>query len=226
MSIMEFTPKRKRDEFEPDCKKIKNFIDETTREELTDSNEWPQYSHPDGGIVKITPWGSLRQFQDPITGETMTKFEDMSFSDYTFQNNNKIDDIYNNVNQQTTPSMPSTPQSLYQSQPTAKQQTRPYASHNMPRDDVKTPNRRFSPDCEAESYVRDGYQGITPPPPSVEQRHYSHMQQPQPQRGTPSHEFQQEHENYFGMNETSGEEFDCTGIGYSPEFDDDDDEMM
>lgn len=73
--------KRKRDDFDSDSKKVKNL----EPNEYETSNEWPIYNHPEGGIIKITPWGSLRQYQD-ANGEMVTKFEDVSFQDYPFDN--------------------------------------------------------------------------------------------------------------------------------------------
>ncbi|EGV64952.1 hypothetical protein PSN45_005307 [Yamadazyma tenuis] len=75
--------KRKID-YSSTCKK-KN-IDEATQKLYSSSNEWPIYNHPDGGIIKITPWGSIRQFE--INGEVITKFEDMAFNDYNFAGTN------------------------------------------------------------------------------------------------------------------------------------------
>ncbi|EGW29943.1 uncharacterized protein SPAPADRAFT_144303 [Spathaspora passalidarum NRRL Y-27907] len=187
---MSYTTKRGREDFEPDTKKIKNYINQQSHQEITESNEWPQFAHPEGGIVKITPWGSLRQFVDPISGESITKFEDMSFEDYTFKASN-VEDIYT-VKHQEPPSMPSTPQSLYQTH--SYQPNTRFASHNMPGGNSPL---RLSPECEAEGYLRDGYRG----------------QQAQQQ-------FEQEHENYFGMHDQQ-EEFDCSEINYSIE----DDEM-
>lgn len=48
------------------------------------SEEWPVYDHPQGGSVKITPWGCLRQCIDSTLGAQVTRFEDSSFSDYDF----------------------------------------------------------------------------------------------------------------------------------------------
>ena len=58
-----YTPKRKREDVESYQKKVKN-ASEREKQAYSTSEEWPVYSHPEGGIVKITPWGSLRQFQD------------------------------------------------------------------------------------------------------------------------------------------------------------------
>lgn len=71
--------KRKFTDSESNKKKV---IDETTQKLYTTSNEWPIYNHPDGGIIKVTPWGSIRQFK--INDETVTKFEDKNFQDYSF----------------------------------------------------------------------------------------------------------------------------------------------
>ncbi|RLV92953.1 hypothetical protein JA1_002899 [Spathaspora sp. JA1] len=199
--------KRGRDDFESDTKKVKNFINQQSHQEITESNEWPQFAHPEGGIIKITPWGSLRQFVDPISGESITKFEDMSFEDYTFQASN-VEDIYS-VQQSQQPSMPSTPQSLYQTH--SYQQNTRFASHNMPGSNSPL---RLSPECEAEGYLRDGYHGVRQPQSSAQQTPSPEVQGKQQQQ-----QFEQEHENYFGMHEHQ-EEFDCSEINYSIEEDD------
>lgn len=134
--------KRKRDDIEGDVKKTKN-------EDVVSSNEWPMYAHPDGGLVKITPWGSLRQYTDPITGELISKFEDTSFHEHQFNMANmnaEVDDM--SIDPTSSQVMPPTPQSIQQCQ-------------------LLTPSNNYS---DAESYVLNGYEG-----------------------------FNQEHENYFGM---------------------------
>lgn len=47
------------------------------------SDEWPIYSHPQGGWVKFTPWGSVRMTVNE-QGEIVNKFEDVSFHDTSF----------------------------------------------------------------------------------------------------------------------------------------------
>lgn len=157
---MNFASKRKRDDTESDAKKIKNLVE---NEQYTNSNEWPVYSHPQGGLVKITPWGCLRQYTNPQTGELITKFEDSSFADYSFKPT------------QTYDTMPSTPQSLYQSLSAPPSAAHPGQDHQ---DHQMSSPIRVSPSSEAETYVVQGYQAETPP----------HQDQ-----------FEQEHENYFGM---------------------------
>jgi hypothetical protein len=51
--------------------------------ESASSDEWPIYQHPQGGWVKFTPWGSVRMTIND-QGETVSKFEDVSFHDTTF----------------------------------------------------------------------------------------------------------------------------------------------
>lgn len=127
-----FTSKRKRDD---DGEKKTKAMTPLEREHsvVTSSNEWPVYNHPDGGTIKITPWGSLRQFVNPATGEQVTKFEDVSFSDYSFQP------------LQPSPyyDMPTTPVSMSVS------------NRSSP---VPQPHEMLvSPSCEVESYVINGY---------------------------------------------------------------------
>ncbi|KAI3406573.2 hypothetical protein KGF56_000705 [Candida oxycetoniae] len=190
--------KRKNEDFDGDYKKIKSL----TTEDLMNSNpEWPQFIHPDGGLVKITPWGSIRQFVDPITNETMTKFEDCGFDDYSFRSQS-VEKIY---------STPNTPQSLYQQQPPPQQLNQQsqqkgnnsvsYVSRKSSFNNSNSGNitrMNLSPSAEVEGYVVDGYSS-------------SPLKQKSPQQ----EQFCQEHENYFGMTE-----LDC---GYS---NDEEDEVM
>lgn len=159
MPEMSLTTKRKRDANVSDTKKTKNLLSEKERQEYATSNEWPVYNHPDGGTIKITPWGSLRQYQDS-NGQNVTKFEDLSFQDYSFEGS-KLNNIYE--------FMPNTPQSLCQ--------------NGSP-----SPDRiKLSPGDEAEHYVINGYEEVSPISENKE--------------GFINHEpyFSQEHENYFGM---------------------------
>ena len=113
----------------------------TKPDQITSETEWPQFIHPDGGIIKITPWGTLRQFIDPKTNETITKFEDCSLEDYSFKLES-IEKLY-----QT----PNTPQSIYH---TAGQDN----IMNTPQIGNNNLNRfTISPGTEAESYVIEGY---------------------------------------------------------------------
>ncbi|KAJ8143539.1 hypothetical protein OY671_003341 [Metschnikowia pulcherrima] len=131
---MSFVAKRKRDA-EPDSNKKPTF-GEKEQEILSQTNEWPMYNHPDGGTVKITPWGSLRQWIDPATGQANTKFEDASFSEISFAMSP------NNVHNQCY-DLPTTPMSLNPSS----------SSRSSP-----APDRfNFSPTNEAELYVIEGY---------------------------------------------------------------------
>lgn len=133
---MSFVAKRKRDA-EPEQKKPKAAFGEKEREILSQENEWPVYNHPDGGTVKITPWGSLRQWTDPVTGLTNTKFEDASFLDVSFEMSP------NNVNNQCY-ELPTTPMSL----------TGPNSGRSSPHSGERF---NFSPTNEAELYIVEGY---------------------------------------------------------------------
>lgn len=156
---MNFASKRKRDEVEPDTKKVKNFINEKERQEYSSSNEWPIYNHPEGGIVKITPWGSVRQFVD-AGGNTVTKFEDINFQDISFVNSQTAN-VYD---------MPSTPVSM-------NQNVNSFSSPST----YDVDGIKLSPSDEAENYVINGYGRL--------QGNGAQQQQ----------QFQQEQENYFGM---------------------------
>lgn len=130
---MSFVNKRKREAPEPDMKKSKAVVSEREKELYSLLEEWPVYNHPEGGTVKITPWGSLRQYVDSNTGEVVTKFEDASFSDLTFPN----------AAQNPYFELPSTPMSLNMS--------------NSSRSSPMPEKLPFSPSSEAEQYVLDGY---------------------------------------------------------------------
>lgn len=128
--------------FEDSGQMKKKNIDEVTQQLTSNSNEWPIYSHPDGGVIKITPWGSIRQYE--VNGEVVTKFEDMSFNDYDFSaasaavaaaaaaaknTNNGNDSMGVNENYNELPQTPQSIQSI-----------------------------RLSPSDEAEQYVIRGYE--------------------------------------------------------------------
>lgn len=178
---MDFVNKRKRDAPEPDTKKIKAPFGEKEKELFSLSEEWPVYNLPEGGTVKITPWGSLRLWTDPQTGETITRFEDASFSDLAFQTANvgtMGGSYYNGPQGQNHASaqpnacyeLPSTPMSLNMS------------SNSSPAPE----NMTFSPTSEAELYVVDGYR---------------HNGNNGAAGQTVGQQFSQEQENFFGMEE-------------------------
>lgn len=127
---MEYAPKRKSDGLD-DPKKLKNYVNEREREAYTSSKDWPVYLLPGGGILKVSPWGLVKQIPNPATGEMITKFEDTSFQDYSFDSE-AVNSIYE---------MPSTPQSLC---PPSRASPSPASL-------------RLSPSDEAELYVMDGY---------------------------------------------------------------------
>lgn len=131
---MSFASKRKRDAESDTNKKA---LGEKQRELLAQTEEWPMYAHPDGGTVKMTPWGSLRQWTDPMTGLSHTKFEDASFLDLSFAMSAQ------NANLQCY-DLPSTPMSM----------NAPSLARSSP-----SPMDRIhlSPSTEAEQYVIDGY---------------------------------------------------------------------
>ena len=69
-------------------RKIESENAETKRARaLLDSDEgdnWPVYVHPQGGTVKFSPWGSIREWIDPVTGQAGCKFEDTAFVNSMF----------------------------------------------------------------------------------------------------------------------------------------------
>lgn len=162
--------KRKREASEPDMKKSKAIVGEKEKELYSLSDEWPVYNHPEGGTIKITPWGSLRQYVDPQSGETVTSFEDASFSDLTFANSAQ-NQYYE---------LPSTPMSLNMSS----------SSRSSPVPEKMS----FSPSCEAELYVVDGYRSGGPNGCYQGANNAAGQTVGQQQ-------FSQEQEHYFGMME-------------------------
>lgn len=141
-----YTGKRKREE-DDEAKRAKQVSERAAIE----GQDWPVYNHPEGGVVKITPWGSLRQFVND-KGETVTKFEDKEFHDLRFE----PQDYY-----------PQTPQSLYP------------ATNPLPVPQAKTFGLfDLSPSNEVEGYVMDGYNrgynGLTPPPQQQFEREHEH----------------------------------------------------
>lgn len=132
--------KRRRDDEEEDLKRSRMSI-ERQAEEL----EWPIYNHPEGGIVKVTPWGILRQYTD-ANGNAITSFEDKDFSELKME---PPETLY----------YPLTPQSFC-------------PTHNaLPPPQAKQFGQfQLSPSNEVEGYVVDGYQ-LTTPPQQYEQEH-------------------------------------------------------
>lgn len=138
--------KRRREDEDMDSKRARAVLE---KEEA--GLEWPVYNHPEGGIVKITPWGMLRQYRD-ANGHEVTRFEDKEFSELRFEP------------PEPTTQYPLTPQSLNYYNPLPTPQAKSFGGFDL------------SPSNEVESYVMEGYQGMTPP-----------------------QQYEQEHEHYFGM---------------------------
>lgn len=128
--------KRKRDTSELESKRTKAQVGDRERQLISLSDEWPIYSHPNGGTVKITPWGSLRQYVDPQTGEQVTKFEDVTFNDLSF-----AQPPYHGDSQWYE--LPLTPMSLN--------------GLSSVRSSPAIGDMRLSPSNEAEQYVVEGY---------------------------------------------------------------------
>lgn len=147
----------------------KKTIDEITK--LANENQdWPIYNHPNGGIIKITPWGSIRQFE--LKGEVITKFEDMSFSDYDFTNLSlpyKTKSVDGNITSNILNSSDSSIMNL--SSTWNSDQDTSYSSYELP----CTPQSiKLSPGDEVEQYVLSGYNDM-------------------------DYQYNNEQENYFGM---------------------------
>lgn len=153
----------------------KKNIDEVTQKLYSTSNEWPVYSHPNGGIIKITPWGSIRQFE--LNGEMITKFEDMAFSDYNF-----TPAISNTKNLNTMTSNSSLNSSLNSNNVVSQtiQTTQP-TYNDLPQTPQSIQSIKLSPSEEAENYVMKGYEN--------DQFQYNHN----------NNQYTKEPEHYFGM---------------------------
>ncbi|KAG5419523.1 hypothetical protein I9W82_003291 [Candida metapsilosis] len=189
--------KRRNDnDFETNQQRFKTM---TQEEAINSTTEWPQFIHPDGGIVKISPWGSIREYVDPKTNETVTKFEDCNFEEYSFKSET-VEKLY-----QT----PDTPQSLYQ------------RSSNQSNESGATvgggggggggsSNHQFtlSPSNEVEGYVVDGYG-----------RYQGNDDISLSSVHDVTHQYPVEQENYFGIAGEQMEEFDCS-------YNEDEDEKM
>ncbi|CAK9442310.1 uncharacterized protein LODBEIA_P60530 [Lodderomyces beijingensis] len=95
------TKRRTNDASSEDHRRKTALLDETL---INSDPEWPQFHSPEGGIIKITPWGVIRQSIDPHTGEILsTKFEDSTLSELQFTNA-KTEALYSMP--------PSTPESI------------------------------------------------------------------------------------------------------------------
>lgn len=160
----------------------KKNIDEVTQKLYSSSNDWPVYSHPSGGIIKITPWGSIRQFE--LNGEMVTKFEDMAFSDYNFTPaicNTKT------LNTMTSNS------SLNSSNVVNQQAQASEATYNdLPQTPQSIQSVRLSPREEAENYVLRGYEN--------DQFQYNNG----------NNQYTKEPEHYFGMIDDDYEDNDMS----------------
>ncbi|KAI5970149.1 hypothetical protein CANMA_000760 [Candida margitis] len=173
--------KRRNDDFEVNQQRFKNM---TQEEAINSTTEWPQFIHPDGGIVKISPWGSIREYTDPKTNETITKFEDCNFEEYSFKSET-VEKLY-----QT----PDTPQSLYH------RNTNQSHDHNNPATTANSSSRfTLSPSNEVEGYVVDGYG-----------RHQNDDAVSFSSANDMTHQYPVEQENYFGIGGEQMEEFDCS----------------
>jgi hypothetical protein len=118
--------KRKLDEDEVPQKK---FINEKDQQLYSTSDEWPIYYHPQGGYIKITPWGSLRITTND-NGEIIQKFQDCSFDELEWNFPEPQPQQQFQQQPHSQPQLPSTPQSI---------------------------NITLSPDTDAENYVIDGF---------------------------------------------------------------------
>lgn len=155
---MNASTKRSRNDSCIDAKKARPSVESV-------SDDWPVYGHPQGGTVKITPWGCLRLYLDPILGQEVTKFEESTFSTIDFGTPVSPEASPQQSQSEYTPrdvdmsEMPPTPQSIH-----------------YRRAIVPSPFE-FSPSSEAEGYLREGYMSHSSPAQeySHEQEHYLGM---------------------------------------------------
>lgn len=173
---------KRRIEESQSCKK-KN-IDEVTQQLYSSSNDWPVYNHPDGGIIKITPWGSIRQFE--LNGEMVTKFEDMSFTDYNFTPAIRNNASYND-SADTPLSNASSHSNLNNNQDSHHRNGSDGSNEQqeLPQTPQSIQSIRLSPCDEAENYIMKGYENV-------------HHQTSNNGSGN-EFQFAQEPEHYFGM---------------------------
>ena len=188
--------KRRNDnDFETNQQRFKTM---TQEEAINSTTEWPQFIHPDGGIVKISPWGSIREYVDPKTNETVTKFEDCNFEEYSFKSET-VEKFY-----QT----PDTPQSLYHR--SSNQSNESGSAVGCGGGGGGSSNHQFmlSPSNEVEGYVVDGYGQYQGNDDISLSSAYN-----------VTHQYPVEQENYFGAASEQMEEFDCS-------YNEDEDEKM
>lgn len=124
--------KRKCDALEAEIKRTKAIL------ESEEAEQWPVYVHPEGGTVKFSPWGSIREWVDPVTGQAGCKFEDTTFVNSTFDLTAPNPPLTQNYE------LPTTPLSLGGATPSRASPT--------PADRI-----HYSPSSEAEQYVVEGY---------------------------------------------------------------------
>lgn len=200
MHFTHHSSKRRFDDDEVSNKKNRPEILDEAKLKITTSNEWPIYAHPQGGSIKITPWGALRTYvmED---GEEVVKFEDTSFSEYSYIDDNNDTDVprppatgyaNNEADADADAAMPSTPQSLYGNGNTNNilpltMYSSTSANQAVVQSQFGNGSFRLSPSEEAEHYVIKGYDRMSTPP-------------------TGDHGYSQEQEHYLGI--VQHEEFD------------------
>ncbi|KAG7195044.1 uncharacterized protein KQ657_004158 [Scheffersomyces spartinae] len=195
--------KRRFDDEEVTNKKTRPEILDEVKLKITTSNEWPVYAHPQGGSIKLTPWGTLRTYLKD-DGEEVVKFEDTSFSEYSYIDDNNDTDTprppptanLNDGGADSDTAMPSTPQSLYGNANNNNNNMLPLtmysstsANQAIIQNQYGTSGFRLSPSEEAELYVINGYNRMSTPP-----------------NGTGELGYSQEQEHYLGI--VQHEEFD------------------
>lgn len=123
--------KRKCDAEDAETKRTRALLDSE------ESDQWPVYVHPEGGTVKFSPWGSIREWVDPVTGQAGCKFEDTTFVNSTF-------DLCAPLPASQGYELPTTPMSLGGATPCRLSPAPTELLH-------------YSPTSEAEQYVVEGY---------------------------------------------------------------------
>lgn len=123
--------KRKCDALDAETKRTRALL------ESEEAEQWPVYVHPEGGTVKFSPWGSIREWVDPVTGQEGCKFEDTTFVASTFDLTAPLP-----ISQEYE--LPTTPMSLGGTTPSRVSPGLVDRIH-------------YSPGSEAEQYVIEGY---------------------------------------------------------------------
>ncbi|WLF81475.1 hypothetical protein PVL30_005272 [Lodderomyces elongisporus] len=169
--------------------------------------EWPTFHHPDGSIIKLTPWGSIKE-----SGNSKV-FQDVSFDQLSFVSEDHIEQIYT-----IKPKIKFSDQQqlqreqLRESDRLSMSSSVELLSHQSSfNSGIGTgtgvgagASFSLSPTAEVEDYVMDGYSQMQG------QRSRSELAQQHQHQQHHQHQHQQycqEQENYFGMGDEHMDEY-------------------